>query len=119
MRTLSYALAALVVAVAAAAAARADINGNWVITFNTPNGAIDATASFKVDGDKLSGTIRGEAGETAVTGTVKGESFTVAFEVQTPNGNFSINMQGQQDGEAIKGTFDFGQGTGDWVGKRQ
>ena len=107
------------VGVVAVASARADIGGNWVITFNTPNGPIDATAMLKVDGDKLSGTMKGEAGETALTGSVKGETFTIAFDVQTPNGNFSITMQGQTEGDSIKGTFDFGQGTGDWVGKRK
>ena len=98
--------------------ARADLAGSWLITFNTPNGALDATATLKVDGDKLSGTIKGEAGETAVTGTVKGEGFTIAFEVVSPQGNFSISMQGKTEGDDIKGTFDFGQGTGDFVGKR-
>jgi hypothetical protein len=120
MRTLRCAVALVAMAgFVATASARADISGNWLITFNTPNGALDATATFKVDGAKLTGTMKGEAGETALTGEVKGEAFTIAFEVQTPNGNFSISMQGQQDGDSIKGTFDFGQGTGDWVGKRK
>jgi hypothetical protein len=120
MRTLSCAVALVaMVAFVATPSARADISGNWLITFNTPNGALDATATFKVDGAKLTGMMKGEAGETALTGEVKGEAFTIAFEVQTPNGNFSINMQGKHDGDGIKGTFDFGQGTGDWVGKRK
>lgn len=119
MRTLCCAVAlAVTVGFIALPAARADLGGNWLITFNTPNGAIDATATLKVDGAKLSGTMKGEAGETALTGTVKGESFTIAFEVVSPQGNFSISMQGQSDGDDIKGTFDFGQGTGDFVGKR-
>jgi hypothetical protein len=120
MRGLARAIAVTaMVGFSGAVAARADLGGNWLITFNTPNGAIDATATLKVNGDKLSGTMKGEAGETALTGSVKGDGFTIAFEVQTPNGNFSVTMQGQQDGDGIKGTFDFGQGTGDWVGKRK
>ena len=119
MRALFCAVALIAtVGFVAAPSARADMGGNWLITFNTPNGPIDATATLKVDGPKLSGTLKGEAGETPLTGSVKGETFTIAFEVNTPNGNFSVTMQGQQDGEAIKGTFDFGQGTGDFVGKR-
>ena len=120
MRTLCCAVALVaMVGLVAVPSARADLDGNWLITFNTPNGAIDATATLKVDGAKLSGTMKGEAGETALTGAVKGDTFTISFEVQTPNGNFSINMQGQTDGDGIKGTFDFGQGMGDWVGKRK
>jgi len=120
MRTLCCAVALVaMVGFVATPSARADINGSWIITFNTPNGALDATATFKVDGAKLTGTMKGEAGETALTGEVKGAGFTIAFEVVTPNGNFSISMKGEQDGDSIKGTFDFGQGTGDWVGKRK
>ena len=120
MRTLCCAVVLVaMVGLVAVPSARADLGGNWLITFNTPNGAVDATATLKVDGTKLSGTMKGEAGETALTGAVKGDTFTISFEVQTPNGNFSINMQGQTDGDGIKGTFDFGQGMGDWVGKRK
>jgi hypothetical protein len=119
MRALCCTVAVMaVVGFVAVPAARADLAGNWLLTFNTPNGAIDATAALKVDGEKLTGSMKGEAGETPLTGSVKGDTFTIAFEVQTPNGNFSVTMQGQQEGDAIKGTFDFGQGTGDWVGKR-
>jgi hypothetical protein len=27
-------------------------------------------------------------------------------------------MEGEVEGDTIKGTFDFGQGTGTWVGKK-
>jgi hypothetical protein len=103
----------------AAPAAQADLNGVWTLSFVTPNGAMDAAANFKVDGDKLTGTLRGPAGETALTGSVKGKTFTFSIDVQSPNGNISVTVAGEQDGDALKGTFDFGQGTGDWTGKRK
>jgi hypothetical protein len=98
--------------------AQADLSGAWTLSFNTPNGAMDAAATFKVDGDKLTGTISGPAGDAPVTGSVKGTSFTFSIDVQSPQGNISVTLVGEQDGDSLKGTFDFGQGTGDWTGKR-
>ena len=95
------------------------LNGNWAMTFNTPMGALDASATFKVDGEKVSGTMSSQAGEVPFNGTVKGTTFTINFDVQTQNGNVSITMNGEQTGDDLKGTFDFGQGTGDWTGKRK
>jgi hypothetical protein len=108
-----------VAALTAAPAAQADLSGAWTLSFNTPNGAMDASATFKVDGEKLSGTLSGPAGETPLTGNVKGKAFTFNIDVQSANGNFSVTVTGEQDGDSLKGTFDFGQGTGDWTGKRK
>jgi hypothetical protein len=102
-----------------APSAQSDLNGTWSMIFNGPQGAIDSTANFKVDGDKLSGTLSGPAGEIPLTGSVKGKAFTFNVNVQTGNGDFSVTVSGEQDGDSIKGTFDFGQGTGDWSGTRK
>ena len=106
-------------ALSAAPQAQSGLNGNWAMTFNTPMGALDASATMTVDGDKLSGTMSSQAGEVQFSGTVKGATFTINFDVQTPNGNVSITMNGEQAGDELKGTFDFGQGTGDWTAKRK
>ena len=71
-------------------------------------------------GEKLSGTIAGPQGEVAVQGTQKEKAVNVNFTVQTPNGPFAIAMTGNQDGDAIAGTIDFGgQGQSEWTGKRR
>jgi hypothetical protein len=101
------------------ARAQSDLAGNWLLSFNTPNGMIDADAVFKVDGDKLTGTLSSTAGETKLDGTVKEKTFTFSFEVPTQQGNLTVTISGEQDGDTLKGTFDFGQGTGDWTGKRK
>jgi hypothetical protein len=103
----------------AAPSAQSGLTGNWAMIFNTPMGTVDASAAIKVDGDKLSGTMSSQAGEVQFTGTAKGATFTLTFDVQTPNGNVSITMNGEQNGDELKGTFDFGQGTGDWSAKRK
>jgi len=102
-----------------AVTAQGDLNGAWMLSFNTPQGQRDATATFKVDGDKLTGTLEGPGGEISLTGTVKGETFTCTMEVQTQNGPLSIAMEGSISGDLLKGTFNFGQGSAEWTGKRK
>jgi hypothetical protein len=49
-------LAALFVLLAGTALA-ADVAGTWKATVDTPNGAMESTFVFKVDGAKLTGTV--------------------------------------------------------------
>jgi hypothetical protein len=98
--------------------AQSNLTGTWAVSFTTPQGNMDATATFKQDGEALSGTMSGPQGEVPFKGIVKGKTFTFTIDVESPNGQLVIKLDGEQDGDSIKGTFDFGQGTGDWVGKR-
>ena len=98
--------------------AQGGVDGNWALTFDTPMGSLDASATFKTDGDALTGTLESQAGSTAFKGTVKGNTISFVMNVSTPNGDISIQMDGEVEGDSVKGTFDFGQGTGTWSGKR-
>jgi hypothetical protein len=119
MRALGIA-AALVAVMAAGSVSAQGLAGAWVFSFNTPQGLIDADVTMKVDGQKLSGTMSSQAaGEVPFTGEVKGKAITISFEVQTPQGNIAITMQGEEKDDGLAGTFDFGQGTGDWTGKKK
>ncbi len=102
----------------AAPRAQGGVDGNWALTFDTPMGTLDASATFKSEGEELSGTMESQAGSTAFKGTLKGNTFQFVMNVSTPNGDMSIQMNGEVEGDAIKGTFDFGQGIGTWAGKR-
>ena len=115
--TFLIACTALAVLVAAPQA-QEGVDGSWALTFDTPMGSLDASATFKTAGEELSGTMESQAGSTSFKGTVKGNSLQFVMNVSTPNGDMSIQMNGEVDGDTIKGTFDFGQGTGTWVGKR-
>lgn len=98
--------------------AQGGVDGNWALVFDTPMGSLDASATFKSAGEELSGTITSQAGSTSFKGTIKGSAFEFVMNVSTPEGDLSIQMNGEVEGDAIKGTFDFGQGTGTWTGKR-
>jgi hypothetical protein len=98
--------------------AQSGVDGNWALVFDTPMGILDASATFKTEGEALSGSITSQAGSTSFKGTVKGNAFEFVMNVSTPEGDLSIQMNGEVEGDNIKGTFDFGQGTGTWTGKR-
>ena len=107
-------LACLIVA----ARAQSPVDGTWALVFETPMGTLDASATFATDGEALTGTMESQAGSTSFKGTVKGNTIEFVMNVSTPNGDFSVYMTGEVEGDTIKGTFDFGQGTGTWSGKR-
>jgi len=58
-------------------------------------------------------------GEVPFKGTAKGNTFNASFNVDTPNGSFTIALSGEIDGDGMKGVLDFGQGTGEFTGKRK
>ena len=113
-------LIALVAAIGFVAVPRAQggVDGSWALTFDTPMGSLDASATFKTEGDALTGTMDSQAGSTSFKGTVKGNIISFVMNVSTPNGDMSVQMDGEVEGDTLKGTFDFGQGTGTWMGKR-
>lgn len=94
------------------------VDGNWALVFDTPMGMLDATATFQSDGEELTGTVTSQVGSTSFKGSINGNTFQFVMNVSTPDGDLSIQMDGEVEGDGIKGTFDFGQGTGTWTGKR-
>lgn len=110
---------ALAVTLSGSVFAQSGVAGNWTLTFQTPNGAREANAVMKVDGGKLIGTIASEAGEAKFEGTVEGNTFKISMDVQTPNGIITIGINGEVDGDAMKGKMDFGQGIGEFTGARK
>ena len=102
-----------------APAAQTDISGNWVLTINSPQGAVDADATLKQDGDKVTGTMSSMAGETNVAGTLSGSTLSLAFNVVTPNGPIDVKMTAEVSGSEMKGVVDFSMGTADFTGRKK
>src|ERR1035437_7613146 len=54
-----------------------DLTGQWTATFNTQIGEQHYTYTFKVEGDKLTGTAKNDRGTTDITnGTIKGDQIS-------------------------------------------
>jgi hypothetical protein len=100
------ALAGLLVAVASAA----NIDGKWKSEFTTPNGDTRTTTyTFKADGDKLTGTVSGRNGETAITeGKISGDEISFVVVRNFRGEERKLQYKGTVSGDEIKLSVTFG-----------
>jgi hypothetical protein len=78
-------------------------------------------ASFKVDGEKLTGELKREnaPAPTPLQGTIKGKEIKFSYVVRYNDNELLITMIGAVEGNAIKGTADFnGQAQDEWSARR-
>jgi hypothetical protein len=89
-------------------AAAADVTGTWKGTAQTPNGPVERTFNFKVDGNKLTGDTSSEMfGQSAIEdGTVDGDniSFTITVDFQGNQGQ--VNYKGKVKSDQIDFTVE-------------
>jgi len=81
--------------------------GRWSGTVQSFQGQQPAAASFKKDGQALTGTISGmrPGMEIAVKDVkVDGDKITAKSELETPQGSIVVNYQFTLDGDTLKGT---------------
>ncbi len=113
-----------VLALCAGACLAADISGNWKATAEGPNGAMERTFTFKVDGNKVTGeTTSSMLGKSTITdGKVDGNTVTFSITAKLGDNDMKIDYKGTISGDQIKLTSSSaangGQGI-EWVAKRQ
>lgn len=99
-------LSAALVLMLATLVMAADLTGKWTAQVPGRGGqTTETTFNFKVEGDKLTGTMSSQMGEAAISeGKVSGDdiSFSVTREVQGKS--FKIIYKGKVAGEEIKFT---------------
>lgn len=100
-------------------AAASSVAGDWDASMETPGGARPFKLSFKVDGEKLSGSVKRNDGELPLVGTVKGKEITFNYTI-TYNGNaLELSFAGTVNGDVMSGSVSFGgNGDGEWSAKR-
>lgn len=91
-------------AVFAFTASAADISGNWKGTAETPNGTVERTFVFKVDGHKLTGeTTSNMFGKSTIEdGTVDGDDVSFAIKVNVQGTEGKVSYKGKVEGDTIK-----------------
>ena len=116
----AVAAAAAAPAATTTAAAITDLNGKWDIKIVIAGmGEMPAVAMMKQDGEKLSGTISGPAGEMAIAGSVTGKSVKIDFEADTPQGKLPVTMTGDIGATSVTGKASIaGMGEADWTATR-
>jgi len=96
-----------------------DAGGRWDATFYSDGGTTPATIVLKKDGDKLTGTISSELGETAIAGTQKGADLSLSLSADFGNGPITIVLTGKLKGDVMTGVADIGgQAQADWGAQR-
>jgi hypothetical protein len=107
------------------APAKGDPGGTWTWTVSTPNGqSFESTATLKREGDKVSGTVSGRRGDTAISdGQYKDGTLTFTVMREREGRKMVSKFQGKVDGNAIKGTMTMDRGDGaqsrPWEAKRK
>jgi hypothetical protein len=104
----------------ASVASGTGFGGKWDVMLKTPAGDMPANATLKDDGGKLTGTFGSQLGEVPVTGTAEGKALKMTIVAQTPNGDMTVVLTGDLDGDNIvNGKADVaGMGQLEWSAKR-
>lgn len=101
--------------VGALCALAADINGKWTGQVARGGQTVETTFQFKVEGDKLTGTVTDPNGSLTINdGKVSGD--TVSFSVETQRGKRTFT--GTVSGGEIKFKREGGQNPSEFVAKR-
>jgi hypothetical protein len=102
------------------AAAPVDISGKWNIAMAMPGGATFATiATLQQTGERITGSLNGQAGDEPVTGTMVGKGLTLQFRAATAQGDVAVTMRGELGADGFTGTLGLpGMNEIDWTGTR-
>ncbi len=90
-----------------AQASAASVAGDWNATMNTPGGARQMKLVLRVDGDKVTGTVKREAGDVPLAGTVKGDVVTFTYNVTYNDNQLALTVSMKVMGDTMKGTVSF------------
>ena len=111
-------------AVFAITALAADISGNWKATAEGPNGAMERTFTFKVDGNKVTGeSTSSMMGKSEITeGKIEGDTVTFVLTGKFGDQEVKLNYKGKISGNEIKFTSEMAGGGGgqaiQWTAKK-
>lgn len=106
-------------------ACAADLAGTWKATADGPQGSMERTFVFKVDGSKLTGeTTSSMLGKSTIAdGKVDGDNFSFTITANLQGTDLKINYTGKISGNEIKvksevASGDGSQGSFEWTGKK-
>jgi hypothetical protein len=106
---------------AASSAVAANISGVWNFTVETPAGTGTPTFTLKQEGEKITGTYKGQLGEAPVSGTIKGSDVTLMIKVAPQGEEITVTYTGKVTGaDTMGGKATFGSlGEGNWSAKKK
>ena len=110
----------VLMAIFAISASAADISGKWKGTAEGPNGTIERTFTFKVDGTKLTGETESQMiGKSTITdGTVEGDKIAFSIKASFQGNDLTLMYKGTISGDTIRLSVDFGGQAAEYTLKR-
>jgi hypothetical protein len=116
MRMQAVVSAAVLSCVLASLAFAADVSGKWRAEFTTPDGTARVNSfEFKVEGDKVTGTVAGTQDQTPIKdGKISGDS--ISFTADRPFGTFTY--KGKIGADAIVFVVEFNDNKFEMTAKR-
>jgi opacity protein-like surface antigen len=102
MKTVKWLLASM--AMFAFAALAADVNGTWKGKTETPNGTVERTFVFKVDGNKLTGESSSNmSGKSEIKdGKIDGDNLSFTIDISIQGYDLELHYKGKVAGDEIK-----------------
>jgi opacity protein-like surface antigen len=106
MRARTIMLLAVLALVCAVSAQAADITGKWIAQVPGRDGQTrETTFNFKVDGEKLTGTMSGRQGDVPLQdGKVQGADVSFVTVMNFQGNEVKLNFKGKVSGDEIKFT---------------
>ncbi len=101
-------------------ASAADISGTWKATAEGPNGSMERTFVFKVEGNKLTGkTTSSMLGESVISdGKVDGDNLSFTIKVNFGGQDMDLAYKGKVSGDTMKLTVDAAGNAIEWTAKK-
>jgi hypothetical protein len=98
-----------------------DVSGAWALQIDLGGTTGTPTATFKQDGEKLTGTYSSQVlGEQQLTGTIKGNDIEFGFTASFEGNAVKVTYTGKVEKDTMKGTVAFGDlGSGTFTGKKK
>lgn len=103
-----------------ASAQTSSVAGEWDAVMTTPGGVSNFKLVLKVDGKKLTGTVKRPSGDRPLEGTVDGNSLQFSYTIEYNGHSLTLSMTGTRSGDKISGLVFFGESgqSSEWNAKR-
>lgn len=100
-------------------AADANVTGTWNMTVESPMGSGNPVFTLTQKGAEVTGTYKGQLGESPVMGTVKGNAVELKYTINAQGMELAITYAGTVEGDTMKGKVSYGDmGEGTFTGKK-
>lgn len=84
------------------------VAGEWDASYNTPGGVRTFQLVFQVEGERLTGTVKRQAGDVPLTGLVRGDTVSFSYTIVYNDNPLVLTVTAKLSGDTLEGVVDFG-----------